>query len=181
MQELFRTCLQPDSSHSCSSLAPNMTLGTSRFQTLLHPFPPQQPRCHTVRKSGKGCPSRPPMRQARPREGKGLARVTEQVRGKVRQNLKPWKLSMESQLAGGRANNTTSLPPRLQNCPGRISRIPDSTLTVALAGSAGGPGTLLTDGQRKARPCLAHRSPGYSGLTPGKGRTPFHPPLLTLG
>ena len=121
------------------------------------------------------------MGQVRSREGKGLAQVTEQVRGEVRQNLKPWKLSLESQLAGGKANNTTSLPPRLLNRPGCISRIPDSALTAALAGSTGGPGTLLTDGQRKARPCLAHRSLGYSGLTPSEGRTPFHPPLLILG
>ena len=79
MQVLFWTCLQPDGSCSCSSFEPNMTLGTSCFQTLLHPFPLQQPRCLTLRKLGKGRSSRPQMRQVRPREGKGLTqRASEQ-------------------------------------------------------------------------------------------------------
>lgn len=82
-------------------LLPRAKDDTGRFM-LPNPFAPIPSPTASLphgEEIGQRHPGRPPMRQVRAREGKGLAQVTEQVRGKVRQNLKPWKLSMESQLA----------------------------------------------------------------------------------
>lgn len=54
MQELFWMGLQAGSSHSCFSFEPNKTLGTSCFQTFLHPFsPPPTAALPHMRKAGQ--------------------------------------------------------------------------------------------------------------------------------